>query len=376
MQATDSVQVIYSEHAPPTWQRAFHTDLGPQLRADAMASVANPTINQTDARGAVISSEKELTKKQFKGKFEKNLAGQISDASKDGRVTIAKSSASDAGVYHMIDQPYDRSRARGVSRRAEFIANRQAGNRPFGFRPQATDEKAAQMFPRGKIVPGDIRHIEPGVEGWKTGLDWRKGTGMIEWDRPFIMPAAKADTTRPIPNVTEKQFPTRSLDNSAEMKLGHHKRIDFHLGQAVKKGLLRDDAIGYVEKRVPGASKHLVSTKHAGRAGGKVVTEAPAGVGAKALKGAARTKFVWKALPVVGVGIDLFQAGADVGRGNWQGAVGHVADAALGATIVGDVFNIAASTQGEEGAGSALVDAFAESDFAKEAGRIWDDIWD
>jgi hypothetical protein len=70
------------------------------------------------------------------------------------------------------------------------------------------------------------------------------------------------------------------------------------------------------------------------------------------------------AIPLVGVGIDLNEARIDFSEGEYLKGAAHLGDALLGATIIGDVFNIAANVAGYDGAFTAVVESDILEDIA------------
>jgi hypothetical protein len=345
--AADTYVNAYTRVAPIGYLPPNPTDVGPQMRADAALAFEG---------GGVTSEQAHLSKTMD------DLTTLKPDAN-----TITKSTgyieptpgASRAGVYLLPDGPEDRMLAHGASRRQKFVADRQAGRKAL-FQPVGGEPE--RLLPRKRDFKGD---------GLLKGL--RRGDMSLADPSQPIMGQAKPEafkTTEVYKRGLRAQSPITAADIA---------QLDKKVGAMSDKGLRGQQIVDYVIKEDPRMADHIVPSSdvkapHFGAdKGGTLRTTMPNTRSAKLTKGLVGGLRV---LGPVGAGFDLFEAGKDLGRGNILASVGHLGDAVAGASMVGDVANLAAnfglldeipglglfakdSDMSREGIGSALVESVA-----------------
>jgi hypothetical protein len=138
-------------------------------------------------------------------------------------------------------------------------------------------------------------------------------------------------------------------------------RIDKALTSAADQGLTSKAAYDYVVKQIPEAKDSIVPAENT--RGGDVVNVKEKDLPKKKPPTPLGKRFLG-AIPLVGVGIDLNEARIDFSEGEYLKGAAHLGDALLGATIIGDVFNIAANVAGYDGAFTAVVESDILEDIA------------
>jgi hypothetical protein len=139
------------------------------------------------------------------------------------------------------------------------------------------------------------------------------------------------------------------------------KKVDRAMANAADQGLTSRAAFDKVVKDVPESRGYIVSSEQA--KGGDLVNVKVKDLPKKKPPVSLGKRF-FGAIPLVGVAIDVNEAYKDYEDGEYLKALAHGGDALLGASIIGDVFNIGANVAGYDGAFTALVESDALEDLA------------